>query len=114
MFEQKSCHLFLTQIFPIRRFNLGSCNRFFLLSVPKAWVRAADWKRSSTVSRASDFELKLKALFFLCLQEEDTKNSGKRVYMLCRETEKVEFFQNAVDHVRQKRQSVAESREDLR
>lgn len=49
MFEQKSCHrFFFAQVFSIRWFNLGSCNRFFLLSMPRAWVRAADWKRSST------------------------------------------------------------------
>lgn len=47
MFEQKVA-TFFTQIFSISWFSLGSCYRFFLLSMPRAWVRAVDWKRSFT------------------------------------------------------------------
>lgn len=49
MFEQKKkLPPFFTQIFSVTWFSVGSCNRFFLLSMPRVWVRAADWKRSST------------------------------------------------------------------
>lgn len=84
---------FFTQIFFCLVIQLGKLQQVLFIVHAKGLCKGCGLKAFiHWVSRASDFELKLKALFFLCLQDEDTTNSGKRVYMLCRETEKVKFF----------------------